>query len=185
MAKSGDESFETELFAMDAKEYGKEYNQHLLDQYVLYVEMADRVSSRRSKANAFFLSVNTLLVTAVGILAELGADFASLNLWWVLVTSFAGVLFCWTWLSIISSYKQLNSGKFKIINTIEKKLPLEMYNAEWTYLKPKKGVSRYTQLTVVERWVPRIFGMLYLVLMLVAIFLLLRSGVLSLLFKCV
>ena len=160
MAESENENFEAELFAVNKKDYGEKYNQHLLEQYKLYVEMADRVSSRRSKANTFFLSANTLLVTAIGILAELGSSFVSLNLWWVLVTSLAGVLFCWTWITIINSYRQLNSGKFRIINTIERKLPLAVYKAEWAYLKPKKGISRYKQLTIVERWVPILFAML-------------------------
>jgi len=162
----------SELFAVEEKDYGRDYKKHLLEQYKLYVEMADRISSRRSKANTFFLSVNTLLVTAIGILSKLELEFEALNLWWVLTTSFAGILFCWAWLSIISSYKQLNTGKFKVINTIEQKLPLAMYKAEWSYLKPERGISRYKQLTVVETLVPKIFGGVYCVLMIIAVFML-------------
>ena len=33
----------------------------LLEQYKLYVEMADRISQRRQSANNYFLSVNILL----------------------------------------------------------------------------------------------------------------------------
>ena len=33
-----------------------------LEQYKLYVEMADRISSRRQNANSFFLSINTAIV---------------------------------------------------------------------------------------------------------------------------
>ena len=166
----------SELFIAKEKEYGENYKQHLLEQYKLYVEMADKISSRRSKANTFFLSVNTLLVTAIGILSKLESSFLTLNLWWVFVTSFAGILFCWTWLTTIISYTHLNSGKFKIINTIEQKLPLAMYRAEWSYLKPKNKVKRYKQLTVVELWVPKIFAIVYFVLMLMAIFLLVNSS---------
>ena len=39
---------------------------HLLEQYKLYLEMADRISSRRQSANSFFLSLNTALVALVG-----------------------------------------------------------------------------------------------------------------------
>lgn len=165
----------SELFAVEEKDYGKDYKKHLVEQYKLYVEMADRISSRRSTANTFFLSVNTLLVTAIGILSKLESGFETLNLWWVLITSFAGVLFCWTWLSIINSYRQLNTGKFKVINTIEQKLPLAMYKAEWAYLKPNRESSRYKQLTVVEILVPKIFGVVYFVLMIMAVLLLLNS----------
>jgi len=169
--KTADDALKDKLFTVEEKGYGESYKQHLLEQYKLYVEMADKISSRRSKANTFFLSVNTLLVTAIGVLSELGSGFVTLNHWWVLVTSFAGVLFCWTWFSTINSYRQLNTGKFKIVNMIEQRLPLAMYEAEWAYLKPKKGLSRYKQLTVVEFWVPRIFSGVYLALMLAAIYL--------------
>jgi hypothetical protein len=176
-------TLESGLLAVKEKDYGPNYKQHLLELYKLYVEMADNVSARRSRANTFFLSVNTLLVTAIGILSELQSGFETLNLWWVLVASFAGILFCWTWLSTINSYRQLNSGKFKVIHLIEERLPLAMYKAEWAYLKPKMGVSRYKQLTVVELWVPKIFAVVYLVLMIIAAILLVKSGSLGFLWE--
>ena len=172
MTKSQNENTVSELFAMDENGYGENYKQHLLEQYKLYVEMADKISERRAKANTFFLSVNTLLVTAIGVLSKLQSGFEILNLWWVLVTSFAGILFCWAWMSIIHSYRQLNTGKFKIILLIEAKLPLAMYKTEWSYLKPKRGLSKYTQLTVVEPLVPKIFALVYFVLMIMAAILL-------------
>ena len=39
-----------------------------LEQYKLYVEMADRVSARRGNTNTFFLTLNTTAVTAIGLL---------------------------------------------------------------------------------------------------------------------
>lgn len=170
-----DAAFKSELFAVEEKDYGKDYTKHLLEQYKLYVEMADRISTRRSKANTFFLSVNTLLVTVIGILTRLESGFEILNPSWVLTTSFAGILFSWTWLSIINSYRQLNTGKFKVINTVEDRLPLAMYKAEWSYLKPKGKPSRYKQLTVVEVLVPKIFGGVYLALFVIAAILLVNS----------
>lgn len=164
----------SELFFIKEEDYGEKYKQHLLEQYKLYVEKADEVSSRRSTANTFFLSVNTLLVTAIGVLSGLGSAFEILNTWWVLVSSFAGLLFCWAWLSIINSYRQLNTGKFKIIHMIEAKLPLAMYKTEWSYLKPKTGESRYKQLTVVEPLVPKIFALVYLALMIITLILLIN-----------
>jgi hypothetical protein len=48
------------------EEYGDNFKPHLLEQYKLYVEMADRISGRRQSANSFFLSVNTAIIAAVG-----------------------------------------------------------------------------------------------------------------------
>jgi hypothetical protein len=44
------------------------YKIHILEQYKIYVEMADRISSRRNLANVFFLTINTTLITVVGFL---------------------------------------------------------------------------------------------------------------------
>jgi len=54
------------LFGKVESDYGTEYKSHLLQQYKLYVEAADRVSARRATANTFFLATNTALVTVMG-----------------------------------------------------------------------------------------------------------------------
>src|SRR5262245_3323384 len=41
--------------------------QTVMAQYELYVEMADRVSARRSLANTFFLTLNTVVFTGIGV----------------------------------------------------------------------------------------------------------------------
>ena len=46
--------------------YGDAYQHHLLDQYTLYVETADRVSQRRTSANNHLLTVNVFLVSFYG-----------------------------------------------------------------------------------------------------------------------
>ena len=169
--KAQDNDLASELFSVKEKDYGKNYRQHLLEQYKLYVEMVDKICARRSSANTYFLSINTLLLTAVGILSRLGPSFLAFYPWWVALTSIAGILFCWTWLNTIQSYLQLSTGKFQVILAIEKKLPLAMYKAEWAYLKPNNKINRYTELTSVERWVPIIFATIYFVLMLIALIL--------------
>ena len=60
---------------------------HLLDQYKLYVEMADRISSRRATANSYFLSVNSAILAFVGYLTS---KDATAELW---LLAAAGVTF--------------------------------------------------------------------------------------------
>lgn len=168
-ADTTDNDMESQLFAIDEKNYGQSYKSHLLEQYRLYVEMADKISSRRATANTFFLSLNTLLITAVGIVSRLGTSFLSFNLLWVVIASIAGIILSWAWYKTIRSYCQLNSGKYKIIHMIEQRLPIATYKAEWLYLKPNEEARRYTELTTVELWVPRIFGFLYSVLITVGL----------------
>lgn len=164
-----------DLFSMKEKEFGSDYKKALLDQYKLYVEMADRICSRRSSANTFFLTANTLLVTIIGISSELQKHLARLDLWWVALASIGGILLSVSWFKMIQSYCQLSKGKYLIVNIIEEKLPLAAFKAEWLYLKPEENQPRYTQLTTVERVVPIIFAGLYSVLIVVALYVMYSS----------
>lgn len=49
-----------------AANYGS-YERHLLEQYRLYVEMADRIAARRHTANTFFLTSNTAFVSFIAL----------------------------------------------------------------------------------------------------------------------
>jgi hypothetical protein len=162
------------LFVVEQKDYGDTYKKDLLEQYKLCVEMADRISSRRSLANNFFLSLNTLLISVIGILSGLGSTSVDFTFTWAIIASFAGILFCLLWTTIIRCYRDLNTAKFKVINEIEKKLPAAAFQTEWSCLScdnPPEGIGKYRQLTKVEYWIPVIFVALYaLLIILIAIF---------------
>ncbi len=149
------------LFQRPKDEYGDLYCQHLFDQYKLAVEMADRVSARRMQANTFFLGVNTGLLTIFATLVKeriLSGFSGALPI-------LALVILCFVWWRIVRSYRQLNSGKFAVILELEKLLPVAPYAAEWIALGEGKDSRRYLPLTHVENWVPRLFGALYLLLL--------------------
>jgi hypothetical protein len=63
----------------------------------------------------------------------------------------------------IKSYKQLNSGRFKVIHEIEKQLPYCCFQEEWKYLEKGNG-EKYTRLTQVEQKVPIYLGLPYLII---------------------
>jgi len=64
----------------------------------------------------------------------------------------------------VYSYRQLNTGKFKVIIALEQMLPTALYEAEWVALGEGKDRKLYLPLTHIENWVPACFGMLYIVL---------------------
>lgn len=140
------------LVGKSQDEYGELYNEHIIDIYKLYVQMADEVSRRRQSANSFYLTVNAALIAAIAHVSTLrsnDADFA--------IIAIAGIAVCWMWLRNIVSYKSLNSGKFYIVNEIENYLPLRPYQAEWEYLKRGTDKSAHIPFHRVERWVPIAF----------------------------
>ncbi len=133
----------------------------LLEQYKLYVEMADRISQRRQSANNYFISVNVLLYSLLSYLIYIKFNTG------VFFTIFLpGVIICCVWCSIIKSYKRLNTGKFKVIHEMEKKLNYQPYQREWEIVGKGKDKKLYQPFTEIELYVPWIFGIIYVFLFL-------------------
>jgi hypothetical protein len=156
------ESLKPLLLRVSEDGYGDLYRPHLFDQYRLAVEMADRLSARRMQANTFFLAVNTGLLTVLANLVKDG-----------IISGIAGTLpliavlvLCYGWWRIVGSYRQLSSGKHAVILELETLLPAAPYAAEWAVLGEGRDPRRYLPLTRVETWVPRLFALLYLLLLL-------------------
>ena len=145
---------------MKPDEYGEDYQAHLLEQYKLYVEMADRVSQRREQSNRFYVTIVSALVALLVVLSRLGAAD---SLWAaaLLIAGLFGVALSVIWLLNIRSYRTLNSAKFAIINNIERQLPTAGYSDEWELLRPKDSRPQYFQLTRVEQLVPYLTLLLF------------------------
>ena len=141
----------------------EKYQAHLLDQYKLYVEMADRVSARRQTANSYFLSINTALLGFAGYVTTKGAD----DQVWML--GVVGIVLSYLWYRIIVSYRDLSSAKFKVVHEIEKRLPISPYDAEWEAMGRGKDPSLYRPLTHVEKGVPWVFLALHAFIVLRAV----------------
>ncbi len=65
----------------------------------------------------------------------------------------------------MTSYRQLSKGRFEIVHTMERKLPMTVYTSEWKALGEDKDPKRYKSLTKVESYVPLIFVVLYVCIM--------------------
>ncbi|MFV1654375.1 MULTISPECIES: hypothetical protein [unclassified Phaeobacter] len=150
-------SVEENLASASKDEYGSSYQDHILEIYKMYVDSADSISARRQSANSFYLSVNTAIIGAAGYINEGGSSYG-----WAV--SLAGVMLCIAWQRAVRAYKDLNSGKFKVIHEIEKKLPISVYAAEWDAIGRGKDKKLYLPFTRIEVWIPRIFITLHLIM---------------------
>jgi len=134
-----------------AYESKEKYQAHLFEQYRLYVDMADRISSRRQTANSYFLSINTALLGFVGYV---GTKDTTGYLWLVAP---AGIALSYLWYRLIRSYRDLNTAKFKVVHEIEKRLPLSPYDAEWEAMGRGNNPALYKPFTHIETGVPWVF----------------------------
>lgn len=152
---------------METKQYGEGYQQHLIEQYKLYVQMADNVSVRRSQSNQFYISVLSALLAVVALVGKLygsGADarIELVNVAFLGITML-GLIICIVWSVNLLSYRQLNAGKFKVIHEMESMLPYACYDREWEILGCGHSSSKYIPLTNIEVYVPAIMAIPYLI----------------------
>ena len=149
---------------MDPKEYGDEYKQHLLEQYKLYVQMADKISDRRDKSNTFYTTLLVGLFAVISIAVTAWGASGLLSTLLMGSIGLIGFLLCVVWCFNIRSYKQLNTGKFKVIHVMEQELPFCCYDEEWEMLGRGEDRSKYWPFTHVERFIPIIMAIPYFLL---------------------
>ena len=140
----------------------EKYQEHLLEQYKLYVEMADRISQRRMTTNAFFIPVHAFLVTISAVFGENKEDKPFL----ALLSLFAvGIFISVAWYCLLDSYRKLNTGKFKVVHEMEALLPFAPYDVEWDKLGRGERPALYRPLSHLEVWLPIAFIIVYSVLL--------------------
>lgn len=133
----------------------------LLEQYKIYVEMADRVSARRGTTNAFFLSLNSAIFAAIGFVW--GRESHPASSWILIFPMIVFVVQCLAWFWLVRSYRQLNGAKYAVVGAMEERLPASPYwRAEWKALGEGKDPAAYWPLTHLEQWVPLLFALVYL-----------------------
>lgn len=140
----------------------------LLEIYKLHAELADRVSQRREAANRLYVSLLTGLFVFLAAMVRYGAEAVSV---WVglLGAGILGLVLSASWYIVIRSYRQLNTGKFEVLGDLEDKLAFPFFRREWKVLEAGENRSRYWRLTVVETFLPILFGVISLVLVLVSL----------------
>lgn len=134
----------------------------VLDLYKLMVESSEGLVNRRQAVNTFFLTINGAILTGAGIIIQ-SSGSNRYNAIGVLVLEIAGAILCLAWRSLIYSFGQLNSGKFRVINSIEMHLKAAIYAAEWEALGRGENPKVYRSFTSREIWVPNALFVLHLI----------------------
>ena len=151
-----------DLFIKSAQEYGENYSSHYFEQYKLYIESIEKTSDRRQHANNYFITINTALISLIGLSFQV--KILDDSPWIKLIFSVVGVIICVVFWFLIRSYKQLNTGKFAVLHEIEQHLPLALYKHEWKVLGKGEDSIKYYPFSHIELLIPWIFGAIYILL---------------------
>lgn len=132
-----------------------------LELYKLFVGTTEKVSDRRAKANAWMLGVNGAIVGLQGVLDRLDQGSAA-GTWAIPVV---GLLICVAWELLLRSYRILNRAKFAVLQEMEAGWPVKPFTEERRHYRREKRIA----LSHIEKTIPVVFGLFYVVLLVVQI----------------
>lgn len=127
-----------------------------LEQYKLILGTTESLESRRQALHTFFMSINSLFLAAIGLLAKESLDNAAVAIG-VVVLAVAGGLLSESWRRQVISYGHVAASKWTVINAFETCLPSSPFCAEWQALQRRN----YRSFTTNETAIPVAFVALY------------------------
>lgn len=163
----GDTAMSRMLFSSGRPSTDVVDSERFYDLYKLMVESSESLVARRQGVNTFFITINGVLLTALSLIGG-SAVQTSLGALGVAFLAATGGLLSFAWRSLIKSFGQLNTGKFKVINEMERHLGAAIYAAEWEALGRGEDPSIYRSFTSREVWVPNTLVGVYTVTVVVA-----------------
>lgn len=149
-------------------------------QYSLLVKDTARISDRRQTVNTLYLSANSIILGGVVLLVQQADLRTAFLLFPVVVVAVAGFVLCLDWRRLIINYRKLLELRFSILEKLEEQLGvsdpgmIKMFQIEQRelYSNPKKGrgISVFG-FSDIERNIPYVFQVLYVVLVVGAVIL--------------
>lgn len=103
------------------------------EQYKMMVSSTEKVTESRMKVNNLFFTI-TSSILSVGFVLGKTFGFTIAATIGMIVLTLMSLLVSFFWEKLINSYGQLNAGKFKVIDKIEKQLRTNMFEDEWKIL---------------------------------------------------
>ncbi len=139
----------------------------LFEQYRMFVETSEQLVKRKQGVNSFYVTLNSVILGAIisimCAINDLPVLFGAVKVS-LIISVFAaliGLVICFSWISILNSYADLNASKMKIIEYIEQHLAVNLYDTEWAVMTQKVGKKKYKSFSKKERLVAILFGVLY------------------------
>jgi hypothetical protein len=127
-----------------------------LEQYKTLAAMIAKTTEWRQKTNEFYLTINSVLISIATFL------FGVFNTIAVPGIALFGVLLAVIWKQSLTSYSKLNKARFKVLQELEKKeFEYPMFKMEQDYYKQDQRKGS----TSIEKWVPVLFAIAYVIIL--------------------
>ncbi len=152
-------------YSLEVKHTGE--TPFFFEQYKMLVDSTQKIEERRRDSNTIFITVNSIfftVLTQVTHFSEIKFD----NLLIVNLLLAIGVIICWNWLSLISSYKIFNYVNYAMIDSFENRLPVCLFSLRTDIIAELEEVAeKGNVLLEKETLIPKLFLSIYLIYMVV------------------
>lgn len=124
-----------------------------IEQYKIMVSSTEKVTDARMKVNNLFFTITSSILSVAFVLGKT-YSFIPLSVLAMVVLTGLALLTTYFWDKLVNSYGKLNTGKFKVIDRIEKELRTNMFEEEWRILTQeiKYEPNTRTETKIVERF---------------------------------
>lgn len=122
----------------------EEDRQLLLEQYKIMVGSTEKVTDQRMRVNNLFFTV-TSSILSISLVVGKAFEFSVVGAIGMLVLALMAFVVTFLWEKLVRSYGKLNTGKFKVIDQIEKRLRTNMFENEWNILQQDVGYKSNTE----------------------------------------
>ena len=144
-----------------------ELMERIMEQYQMYQRTSEDLVARRQSVSSFYISVNSAIVAAYGVIIGL-VDYPN-NFIFTISMAMVGIILDISWIKILETYGSLNAAKMKVISMMERELPIRLYDTEWIVMRDKMNSKKYVSFTDSEKFVPKIFVCVYIIMLIVTI----------------
>jgi hypothetical protein len=104
-----------------------------LEQYRMMFESTQKVTEQRLTVNNLFFTL-TATIFSIGFIVGKTFEFSITGMGGMIISNGLAYTVTFYWEKLVGSYGKLNTGKFKVIDNIEKKLRTNMFEEEWNIL---------------------------------------------------
>jgi len=136
-----------------------------IEQYKIMVSSTEKVTDSRSKVNSLFFTI-TSTILSISFLVIKNYEFKIVSVGATIILALLALTTTFFWEKLIASYGKLNTGKFKLVDRLEKELRTNMFEEEWKILT---NDIKYQSNTKTETEVIKAFRIFIIVLLAVEI----------------
>jgi len=104
-----------------------------IEQYKIMVSSTEKVTDARSKVNNLFFTITSTILSISFIIVK-NYEFKVISIVATIILTMLAFTTTFFWEKLIKSYGKLNTGKFKLVDRLEKELRTNMFEEEWKIL---------------------------------------------------